>query len=310
MSLLERVFFFHQEIERNRFPNSRTLTEQFEVSVATARRDIAYLRDRLLAPLAFDSKRNGFYYHEQGFQLPFGDNPRIIFLMAMLNKMAAEAGLQGLTEITQLEQRLASMIAPEYLDVVKNLHVERIEIESVDSQIFATITEGLGRNHYLEIQYQAVGEQLGGRKIAPRQLLNYQGRWYLFAHCTLRRDYRLFHVGRMKKVKLTAEPIPADLFTKHADHFESFGIFTGKPRFQASILFTGTAVELVRAQRWHKNQKLTETSEGLFLELPVSDDRELVMKILQYGRMATVVNPPELAFRIQNEIKAMQKNYR
>ena len=45
MSLLERVFYFHQQILEERFPNSRTIADHFEVSVATSRRDIAYLRD-------------------------------------------------------------------------------------------------------------------------------------------------------------------------------------------------------------------------------------------------------------------------
>ena len=60
MSLLERVYSFHQDLLRQRYPNATTLVDRFEVSLATARRDIAYLRDRLMAPLAFDNRRNGF----------------------------------------------------------------------------------------------------------------------------------------------------------------------------------------------------------------------------------------------------------
>ena len=47
MSLLERVYFLHQQLTENRYPNSRTLMEEFEISQPTARRDFAYLRDRL-----------------------------------------------------------------------------------------------------------------------------------------------------------------------------------------------------------------------------------------------------------------------
>ena len=47
----------------------------------------------------------------------------------------------------------------------------------------------------------------------------------------------------------------------------------------------------------------------MLLRLPVSDDRELVMKILQYGAMAKVLSPPKLIKRLQNEIIAMAENY-
>ena len=93
MSRLERIYAFHQKLKNNRFPN------------ATAHRDISYMRDRLLAPLAFDSSRKGFYYTEDDFTLPFEDSPKLLFLMGLLNKMADEAGLGGLPEMKKLEKR-------------------------------------------------------------------------------------------------------------------------------------------------------------------------------------------------------------
>jgi len=65
MSQLERIYFFHQKLKNNRFPNARTLQEEFELSRATAHRDINSLRDRLLAPLAFDSTQNENMLQEQ-----------------------------------------------------------------------------------------------------------------------------------------------------------------------------------------------------------------------------------------------------
>ena len=88
MSLLERVYFLHQQLSENRYPNSRTLMEEFEVSLPTARRDFAYLRDRLLAPIEFDQQKNGFYYTQDEFSLPFENSPRIIFLLGMLGRLA------------------------------------------------------------------------------------------------------------------------------------------------------------------------------------------------------------------------------
>jgi len=308
MSVLERVFYFHREILKGSYPNSRSLATHFEISLATSKRDINYLRDRLCAPLIFDAKKNGFYYQD-GFHLPFEESPRIIFLLAMLSKLADEAGLGELDEVQQLEQRLSTMISPDYGSVIDSLHCLWIEIESLDHKIFEITIEGVVKKQLLAIEYSAIGGEFTERTVAPLQIINYQGRWYCYAYCYLRRDNRLFHLGRVHRAELIGQAIPGDIVLDRSMLGMSFGIFQGKPRYTAEILFTATAAELVRNQRWHKDQETIPVEEGVLLRLPVSDDRELVMKILQYGAMARVLSPPELIKRLRDESIAMAENY-
>jgi predicted DNA-binding transcriptional regulator YafY len=309
MSVLERVFYFHREILKGNYPNSRTLADHFEMSTATSKRDINYLRDRLGAPLAFEPKKNGFYYQE-GFHLPFEESPRIIFLLAMLSKLASEAGLGELQEVRQLEKRLSTMVSPDYGTVIEALHCLWIEIESIDHRIFEIIIEAVVKRQLLALQYTSIGGETSARTVAPLQIINYQGRWYLYAFCSLRQENRLFHIGRVVSAEITGQYIPENISFDRTTLGQSFGIFQGKPRYTAEILFTSTAAELVRKQRWHKNQETRAMKDGVLLRLPVCDDRELVMKILQYGAMAKVLSPPELIKRLQDEIIAMTENYR
>ncbi len=309
MSVLERVFYFHREILKGKYPNSRTLADHFEISTATSKRDINYLRDRLGAPLRFNPQKNGFCYKE-GFHLPFEESPRIIFLLAMLSKLADEAGLGELEEVRQLEKRLSTMISPDYGTVIDSLHCLWIEIESIDHQIFEITIEAVVKRQLLVLQYRSIGGAATTRTVAPLQIINYQGRWYCYAFCTLRQENRLFHIGRIRSAKLTGQNIPDDISLDRSALGQSFGIFQGPPRYTAEILFTSTAAELVINQRWHKNQETIPVEKGVLLRLPVSDDRELVMKILQYGAMARVLSPPELVCRLHHEIIAMAENYR
>jgi predicted DNA-binding transcriptional regulator YafY len=309
MSLLERVFYFHQEVVQGYFPNSRTVSAQFEVSAATAKRDIVYLRDRLLAPLIFNHEKNGYFYQEDGFSLPFEDSPRVIFLLAMLNKLAGEAGLGELSEVKQLEKRLSSMISSDYGKLIDRISCEWIEVESIDHQIFECITEGLVKGRFLDLLYRSLGGEDSIRKVAPQRIINYQGRWYLLAYCELRRSERLFHISRIRKTEVTKRNIPSKLNYDLRILEQSFGIFKGKGICHAEILFTSTAADLVRHQHWHKDQRVEEVEEGVRLSLPVSDYREITMKILQYGAMARVIGPPELKKRVQAEILSMAEMY-
>ncbi len=309
MSRLERIYSFHQRLKRNSFPNAQTLMEEFELSRATAHRDISYMRDRLLAPLEFDSSRKGFYYSDQDFALPFEDSPRILFLMGLLNKMADEAGLGGLPEMKKLKRRLSQLIAPGYEQLMQDVLCQWIEVESLAPAIFETILEAVLKDRLLEIEYCSAEAATSQRTLEPQRLINYQGRWYLLAYCHLRDDHRLFHMARMERAavgaKRTGAPRPAP--KSYLD--EAFGIFTGPIRYHATIAFTGTAAELVRRQFWHEKQHIEERDDAIILSLPVNDDREIMMKILQYGGQATVLEPASLRLRIQQEITKMWEHY-
>ena len=309
MSLLERVFYFHQEVLKGHFPNSRTLAAQFETSIATSKRDIVYLRDRLLAPLTYSHEKNGYWYREEGFVLPFEDSPRVIFFLTMLNKLAGEAGLGALPEVKQLENRLSSMVSPDYGKLIDRIYCEWIEVESIDHQVFECITEGVVQEKVLELLYRSLKGETSSREVAPQRIINYQGRWYLLAHCQLRQASRLFHIARIRKAEITGKPVPSDSSPHQKLLEQSFGIFKGKLLCHAEILFTSTAAELVRHQHWHKDQTIEEVDGGLHLSLPISDYREITMKILQYGAMARVIAPPKLKHKVQAEIVSMAEQY-
>lgn len=309
MSLLERLYSFHQDLISNRYPNATTLTEQFEVSIATARRDIAYLRDRLLAPIEFDHRRNGFYYREEGFSLPFAQSPKILFLLGMLQKLAEEAGLKELPEVCLLEKKLSDMLSADYSQLTRSLYCEWVEVESIDTATFATVVEALLGQRAVRLDYTTARAAANNRTVEPQRLCNYQGRWYLLAFCRLRQGLRMFHLARIGRAELLGERIEhiPDLNETYLQ--QSFGIFKGAIAYTAEILFTSTAAELVKNQRWHARQEIEKTDEGVIMRLPVSDDREIMMKILQYGAMARVLGPQALRDRVRAEVTAMGRNY-
>ena len=64
-----RIRWMHARIAAGSFPNERRISEKFGVSERQARRDIAFMREELSAPIAYDYTAKGFYYTES-FSLP------------------------------------------------------------------------------------------------------------------------------------------------------------------------------------------------------------------------------------------------
>jgi hypothetical protein len=70
MSLLERIYTLSPKLKNYHFPNAENPSGRFEHSRATAHHDINYLRDRLLAPLAFDKSSSMAAWRKYWNQTP------------------------------------------------------------------------------------------------------------------------------------------------------------------------------------------------------------------------------------------------
>ncbi len=309
MSVLERIYFFHGRIQANGYPNTKDLIHEFEISQSTAHRDIAYLRERLLAPLAFNSQKNGFYY-TKNFRLPFENSPAITMILGLLGNMAEETGLTELPELAAIKQRLQEVLFPGQRNMADLVYCEWVEKELVNKQIFATVLNGLREQQQLRITYRATTGRISERTIEPLRLVNYQGRWYLLAWCMTKKDRRMFHLARIQEARILEEPVSRNLEGDDDWLQASFGIFKGPATSKVSIRFTGTAAEIVRHQIWHHQQKIEEEKNSIRLTLPIADDRELIMKVLQFGAEAEILRPKKLRRRLAEEIEKMAKNYK
>ncbi len=309
MSILERIYFFHARIRSGRYPNTTSLVREFEISPATAHRDVAYLRDRLLAPLAYDKRRNGYYYTDTSFQLPFENSPALVLVLGLLGTMARQTGLADLPELAALKRRVQGVVFPGQRELDDILHCEWIELEQVDRDVFRDILSSLREQRRVRFRYRAGTGARSERTVDPLKLVGYQGRWYLLGWCHLRGERRMFHLGRISGVSILAESADQGLAADEDWLTASFGIFKGPPRYRAVIRFTGKAARLVRHQLWHAQQEIREHGNDITLTLPVADDREIMMKVLQFGAEARVIAPESLRRKMGEEAGRMAALY-
>lgn len=71
------------------------------------------------------------------------------------------------------------------------------------------------------------------------------------------------------------------------------------------------AARWVSKQTWHGKQRGAFDGEGRYvLEIPYSDDRELLMDILRHGTDVEVLEPPELRKRVAEALAEAAGRYR
>ena len=313
MSQMERLYFFHQRVKDRMFPNTRTIMERFEVSESTARRDIDYLRDFLLAPLEYDRQKNGWYYSEDGFKLPFEETHDVIMFLGILQKMAKEAGLSGLPEVKRLEDKLMQIMPDYSRATLRAIRFEHIEAFRVPAERLKTILRAMEAKGVIAFEYHTPRGEVTSRKVVPLRLINYQWRWYVYGYCLLRRAMRMFHLPRMSELSLLKEKSEIEIPSE--DGLErlldaSFGIFKGRPGAIARIKFFDDAAFIVSEQTWHQEQTVEWLNRReLLLTIPITRIDEIAMKVLQYGKRAVVLEPPELSSYIRDEAAKIVQNY-
>ncbi len=314
----ERFFWFHAQVKRARFPNTRNLVETFEVSERTAQRDIDFMRDRLDAPLEFDRSRNGYRYTDDAYEIPASwideDSLLSLALAARLASTIPDTAVKE--DLCRLIGRMLRLSRHEEYACLDRLgdkiSVKNIEYARVDEQFFRLIVQALFDDRSLRITYcsphsGAVSERI----VQPLHLMHYMGSWHLLAWCAAREAIRDFALARLQAVALADTPVqvPLDLPPIKEYTRRHFGIMQGETATIVTLRFSPHIAPRIREQIWHPDQQTTPKPDGsLLLSFPTADFRELTRNILSYGAEVRVVEPAELRELVRGEIEKMFRN--
>lgn len=169
--ILERMTWFDQELKANHFPNASKLSERFEISTRTARRCIDFMRDRMQAPIEYDASRKGFFYTEDGFDLPHyhASQEEILSILIAGNLLSKAAGGLISRSIGKFSKKLFSEVREIGLDKDKmNTFFSSSWSGYAPAPIhtFRTTTQALLKNKQISFVYCSPACDKGSRRTA------------------------------------------------------------------------------------------------------------------------------------------------
>lgn len=321
MDRTERFYKIDALLQANRFVPIERMLRELEVSKATFKRDIEYMRERLNAPIEWNRDEGGYKYaglcDDRQQALPglwFNSSEAYALLMMQALLAEMQPGLLG-AHIEPLKARLRAVIESGQhpaSDVESRVRLLNVAVRAVLDKYFELVAKALLRRERLEITYYGRGrDEVSIREVSPQLLIHYRGNWYLAAWCHKQKALRSFAMDAIQQATVLTKASKS-IAKRELEEFvgQGYGIFSGASVRWVKLRFSAERARWVSRELWHPLQRSTQDVDGkLVLELPFTDMRELSMDILRHGRHVEVLEPHELRLLVQAEMRQALAQY-
>lgn len=321
MDRTERFYRIDQLLSDHRSISFEKMREELEVSPATLKRDIEYMRSRMNAPIVWDRESRGYRFETtrtagKKYELPgLWFSPAEIHALLTMQHLLSNIDPGGLlsSHVKPLLSRLNGLLgtADNPADEIrKRVLIAGVGKRRLKLAHFEKVGSALLHRKRLHIGYFSRGKgETTDRDVSPQRLVYYRENWYLDGWCHLRNELRNFSVDSIQHCTIL-NTAAKEVSRKTVENVlgPGYGIFTGheRDRRMAKLKFSPERARWVATEQWHPEQQGTLQDDGNYLlEFPYFDDRELLMDILKHGADVTVLAPRELRTRIAEESRRM-----
>lgn len=328
MTKTARLYKIEQLIRQRGSVSFAQLREALEVSPATLKRDLEYLRDQLGAPIDYDRDSNGYRFAStagstarpaQKHELPgLWFSERELYSLLMAHQLLAGLDADGTLSrhLQPLLERIHELLGPGGDSDAQAL-MKRVKIVSalrrpVPPECFERMGEALLRRRRLHMRYltRARGT-VGEREVSPQRLVHYRNTWYLDAWCHRREQLLRFALDAVQEARvLDVRAKDVALRQVQAEMDGGYGIFAGGTRREALLRFSPQAAPWISREEWHPEQQGRLLADGSWeLRLPYVDETELVMDLLRQGAQVQVLAPAGLRNAVRQRLAAALAAY-
>lgn len=320
MDRTERFYKIKHLLSMRRFVTLAEFVAELEVSKSTIKRDLEYLRERHQTPILYDRAQSGYFLDTQdserhelpGLWFSAQEAYALLTFYHLLERLQPNL-LDG--HIAPLKARFELLLEDKgrhnVEEIRARIRVLPLAARPVTPRCFEILAQAtLSRRRLSMCYYSRERDEETAREISPQRLIHYRDNWYLDAWDHSKNKLRTFSLDCIRQATLldtkarniTEKALDAELGS-------GYGIFAGRRPKTAKLRFTPKRARWVANEQWHPKQKAYYQDAHYILEVPYTDDRELLMDILKYGGDVEVLGPAVLRTQVASMLQKTLKNY-
>ncbi len=320
-----RLYRIEALIRQHGHISLQQLLDDLEVSRATLKRDLDFLRSRMGAPIEYDALLGGYRFGQGYVGQPRHELPGLWFdeseLHALLTAQQVLAGLDsgGLLSrhLQPLLDRIQLLLASGQGDagdaqVMKRVKIVTASRRPVPSRHFERVSSALFSRRRLHLRYLTRGRgEVSERDVSPQRLVHYRNTWYLDAWCHRADDLRRFALDAMQDAQLLPQRCKNVALRTVQERMDAgYGIYAGATPQWALLLFNAQAAQWASCEEWHPQAQGRWHDDGSYeMRLPYADATELLMDVLRQGDQVQVLEPPALVAAVAQRLRAAASLY-
>jgi len=306
---IKRIFYIDRQIKAGKRVGIAEIRKEANVSKETVLRDIKFMREELKAPIVYSSQAKSYIY-ENSFELfNFADEKLLIYYVLAM-QMANTVNYTPVHD-DGIAASFKKLLNRDYLAIADKISYRISEYEAVNFVYMKQLIESMIKKQTVTINYLAADQSESVRRIEPRHIFNYSGKWYVLAYCHKAGEERIFMLSRFRHgINLTDQPFSSECQSDRGEYLDkSFGVMLSNSIQTAVVRFFEPVATNIKNQIWHKDQQVFENADYVEFSLPVSDFGELLGRVLRFGVYCEAVSPPQFRQQWQNAIKSMYERF-
>lgn len=294
------------KLSRNLGFTTKEVSEYFEISERQVRRDVEYLRDRLLIPVVYDSEKRRYVVNGEWKD---GGNfdAKLILANALLDSFLTKIPVGSFIS-DEIKTSVREGMSSEARNIVDKVTFRFPSTDLPDYSVFNIVVDTFKKDCCVEIKYSKNMHEYSERIVEPIKLINYNQTWYLFAFDHKNMEERIFHLSRIQSAILSNCDKEYEIDESSIDEKikKGFGIFIGGDQDKYRIRFYNNAAWRMKSQIWHENQIIEENEDGsIDLIVPSASSIELINKMFEFEGEAIPISPEYFVINYQEKIESL-----
>ncbi len=286
------------------------------VDVSTIRRDLAHLSSG-----GVTIHKRGRRYHisfldtSHALRLTTNEVFALYFACRLFSRQQSDRNPHIATTLQKLAGEIREQ-APRLSSYIENPALQQLSVSLNKTYriVLETMTQAWSEGRVVNLRYQDRDGSLTSRRFHPFCIEPYgaMSSCYAIGFDELRETIRTFKLERIVTADITDDrfDIPTG-FSPHRLFSEAWGVvWRDTPPQKVELRFFGDAAQSIKEAYWHPSQQITTEQNGTcHVAFHVSEPREMIAWVLQWGASVEVLSPPELRSALIAETVEIAERY-
>jgi predicted DNA-binding transcriptional regulator YafY len=314
---LERIMEIDRQIRASLYPKAEDIAAVIECSRRVIFEDKRFMVDRLGAPIEFDRERGGWYYTDPTWILPntmVTEGELLAYLLSIEVAQrhvgtAFESPLRSAIE--KISKTIKGSVTVD-LEQLRAYYSVANPTTAINEQVLLDLYKAAQERRQVRMNYYSnTRGEWNVRTVNPHHLYFENDAWYLFAFDHLRGEMRNFHLGRIEWWEVLDERFERSPGFSADDWMgQAFQGIRGEESAPVAIQFDPYQARWIRERNWPDTHQIEELpGGGLILRFETTGLEGVKLWVMQYGRHAEVLAPPELRAQVAEELRLAMERY-